>query len=280
MKDPTLSNQGPDLQRMALTAAVVAALTLVACGDRDRGVGGNQQLTAANTTKSATVSGAPSASAPAPNKAPSIPAPPAAPAMAAADRDFVSLAASGDTFEIETSRLALDKTQADAVKTFAQHMIDDHTKISDQLRSIARSAGITDMLSMNATHSADLERLRALSGRDFDREYAAQAGVAAHQEAVALFTQTSRTAADAQLRSYAEQTLPHLREHLQQAQTLAKQVGVPGDRLKLANAAGQATGFVPEASTGGQDTGQRTAPAEKSPSANRPASGSKPGPGG
>ena len=278
-EDPTLSNQGPDLQRMALTAAVVAALTLVACGDRDRGVGGSPPATPGSATKSATVSGPPSASAPAPKKALSIPAP-SAPAMAAADRDFVSLAASGDTFEIETSRLALDKTQAAVVKTFAQHMIDDHTKISDQLRSIARSAGITDMLAMNATHSADLERLRALSGRDFDREYAAQVGVAAHQEAVALFTQTSRTAADAQLRSYAEQTLPHLREHLQQAQTLAKQVGVPGDRLKLANAAGQAGGFVPEASTGGQDTGQRTAPAEKSPSANPPGYGSKSVPGG
>lgn len=277
MKDPTLSNQGPDLQRMALTAAVVAALTLVACGDRDRDVGGGPPMTSGTTTKSAPASGTPSASA-APNTAPSIPAP-SVPAMAAADRDFVSLAASSDTFEIETSRLALDKTQTAAVKAFAQHMIDDHTKINEQLRSIVRSAGITDMLSMNATHAADLERLRGLSGRDFDREYAAQVGVAAHQEAVALFTQTSRAADDAQLRSYAEQTLPHLREHLQQAQTLAKQVGVPGDRLKLANAAGQAGGFVPEASTGA-DTGERTAPAEKSPSANRPGYGSKPAPGG
>jgi putative membrane protein len=208
MEDPTLNNQGPDLQRMALTAAFVAALTLVACGDRDREVGGSPQATPGSTTTSATARSAPSASAPAPNRAPSIPAP-SVPAMAAADRDFVSLAASGDTFEIEMSRLALDKTQADVVKTFAQHMIDDHTKISEQLRSIARSAGITDMLSMNATHSADLERLRALSGRDFDREYAAQVGVAAHQEAVALFTQTSRMAADAQQSG----TLLHIATH-------------------------------------------------------------------
>jgi hypothetical protein len=34
--------------------------------------------------------------------------------------------------------------------------------------------------------------------------------------------------------------LPHLRDHLRQAQALARQVGVPGGRLKLANAAGMA----------------------------------------
>jgi len=82
--------------------------------------------------------------------------------------------------------------------------------------------------------------LREMSGRDFDREYAVQVGVAAHQQAVTLFERAARDAINPQLKSFAEQMLPHLRDHLRQSQALAKLVGVPSERLKLANAAGMA----------------------------------------
>ena len=212
-------------------ATVIGTLALVACGNRDREV---IEATAAPTTSPTT--------APNPKSGPAMgrTATSALPAMAASDREFVTTAASSDVMEVEASRLALDRTRSDAVRKFAQQMVDDHTKTSQLLASIAREAGLTEAMQMNPAHSGDLDRLRGIDGRDFDREYAAQVGVAAHQQAVTLFERAARDATNPQLKSFAEQMLPHLRDHLRQSQALAKLVGVPSERLKLANAAGMA----------------------------------------
>jgi len=212
-------------------AAAIATLALVACGDRYREVIG---ATAAPTATSAT---APTRrSGPANDRTETS----VSPAMAAPDREFVTTAASSDVMEVEASRLALDRAKSEAVRKFAQQMVDDHTKTNQSLASIARESGLTAPMHMNPAHSGDLDRLREMSGRDFDREYAVQVGVAAHQQAVTLFERAARDAINPQLKSFAEQMLPHLRDHLRQSQALAKLVGVPSERLKLANAAGMA----------------------------------------
>ncbi len=264
------------IHRAVMAAAVAAALMLCACGDRDREAAGSTTRAPGSDAPSAAASAAPASTAPSPGGATS-PAAPSVPAMAAAGRDFVMTAASNDTFEVEAGKMALEKTQNPAVRTFAERMVDDHSETNEQLRAIARGAGITVMMSMNAENSADLERLRVLSGREFDREYAAQVGVAAHQQAVASFEQTSRSASDAQLKSFAEQTLPHLRGHLQQAQALARQVGVPADRLRLANAAGATGNGVTDPGTGNaMDKGG----AERPDAISRPSYSNKPAQGG
>jgi putative membrane protein len=214
---------------MPSVAAAIGALVLLACSNPDREV---IDPTAAPTTSPAV--------APNPRSGPAIGrnGTSALPAMVASDREFVTSASSSDVMEVEASRLAVDRTQSDAVRRFAQQMVDDHTKTSQLLASIAREAGLTEPMQMNPAHSDNLDRLRSLGGRDFDREYAAQVGVAAHQQAITLFERAARDVSHPQLKSFAEQMLPHLRDHLRQSQALAKQVGVPSERLKLANAAG------------------------------------------
>jgi len=259
------------LQGMSVAVAT-AALALLACGDRDRDVtGATSASTQSSTSKPpmATGDGAtgPAATGLATGTASGTTAPPVS--MAAADREFVNAAASSDLMEIEAGRMALERTQSDAVHNFAQQMVDDHTKTSQQLVSIARDGGLTEAIQLSPAHSGDLDKLRGMNGRDFDREYTAQAGVAAHQQAVALFERAARDASNSQLKMFAEQTLPHLREHLKQSQALAKQVGVPGERLKIANAAGKAA-----ISSGSPPTDSGATPSAS------PRSGEKSGPGG
>ena len=55
--------------------------------------------------------------------------------------DFVTEAASSDMFEIESSKLAATKTQGD-VKAFAEQMITDHTKTSNELKSMVSSGDV------------------------------------------------------------------------------------------------------------------------------------------
>jgi putative membrane protein len=220
MKPDRLSRQS----RLPIAAILVASLGLAACGDR-------QPTTTTTTAPTAT----PPANTAAP--APAAPAAPTTPAIAAADRDFVTMAASSSMMEVEASKMALEKSKNEEVRKFAQRMVDDHSKASEELRSMAGSAGMTEMPSaMVQVHASHMDRLRALGGQEFDREYAAQVGVAAHTEAVDLFEGASRDASNPDVRQFAEQKLPALRDHLEHAQKLAKSVGVTEERMKSARA--------------------------------------------
>lgn len=232
-------------------AAVAAVLAVIVSAD----------AVAYNRTPAPT--GAPPASTTAPT-APStgMPAGPgSAAAVPANERNFVTMAASSGMLEVDASRLALERSKDPQVRTFAQRMVDDHSKANAELKMVAKKAGLADVPStMTSTHNGHLERLRALSGQSFDREYAAQVGVAAHTEAVALFDKASRDLVNSDIRAFAGATLPKLQEHLKQSQSLARSVGVSDDRMKAAGAPPDAATSSTIGTTGttGSDTTSRT----------------------
>ena len=51
-------------------------------------------------------------------------------------------AAISNLFEIQSNQLALQKSQNEQVKKFAQMMVDDHTKAGEQLKSTLSTAKI------------------------------------------------------------------------------------------------------------------------------------------
>ncbi len=65
-------------------------------------------------------------------------------------------------------------------------------------------------------------RLQALGLRDdgFDKAYADEIGVGAHEQAVELFEKASNEVKDPDIRQFAIQTLPTLQQHLQMAKSL------------------------------------------------------------
>jgi putative membrane protein len=58
-------------------------------------------------------------------------------------QDFVTEAASGGLFEVQSSQLALEQAQRDDVRTFAQQMVADHTAANDELATVAGELGLT-----------------------------------------------------------------------------------------------------------------------------------------
>jgi putative membrane protein len=50
----------------------------------------------------------------------------------------VNKAAVSDMFEVQSSRLALEKSNNSQIKQFAQKMVDDHTKVSNEMKSMAQ----------------------------------------------------------------------------------------------------------------------------------------------
>ena len=138
-------------------------------------------------------------------------------------RDFVTLAAQSDMLEINSSKLALQKSDSDKTKTFAQKMIDDHTKTSTELKGLVSSGKVkvSAPSALDKSHQEKLDKLSKLQGKDFTKQYDSMQ-VSAHKDAVSLFERYSKDGDNPDLKSFAGQTLPMLQEHLKMAQELEK----------------------------------------------------------
>ncbi|MDN2710253.1 DUF4142 domain-containing protein [Janthinobacterium sp. SUN118] len=144
----------------------------------------------------------------------------AAAAPGAYDRQFLSKAADAGSTEIAASKVAQSKSSNAEVKKFADAMVADHTKVAEELKQLASSRQIEVSDEPGAKHKAQIARLSRLDGKPFDTEYAASIGVAAHQDAVKLFTEASQKASDPAIKAFAAKTLPALQHHLAMANAL------------------------------------------------------------
>lgn len=149
----------------------------------------------------------------------------AANAPGAYDKTFITKAADSGSTEIAASKVAQSKSTNAEVKKFADSMVTDHTKVADELKQLAASKQITVSDEPSARHKADIAKLSGLEGKQFDQEYAAKIGVAAHKEAVKLFTDASQKATDPEIKAFAAKTLPALQHHLEMANALHSSVG-------------------------------------------------------
>lgn len=157
--------------------------------------------------------------------------------------------------EIEAGKLALTKTQNDKVKTFAQKMVDDHTKAHEDLKKVAEAKGVALPTQPDSKHQKMAKKLSGLSGEEFDREYMAQGGVADHKKVHRMLERAESRTKDAELKELVSKTEPVVGEHLTMAQQIHSEKGgektaaSPKDRAKMApNASGSSSGG---ASTGG-----------------------------
>jgi putative membrane protein len=135
--------------------------------------------------------------------------------------DFVQKAAMSDMYEIQAGKLAAEKGQSDAVKQFAQQMVDAHTKTTEELTGIVKTKNIKVDLptKLDAKHQKLIDDLNSASAKDFDKTYANQQ-VDAHQEAVHLFKKYAAKGDDADVKQFAEKTLPTIEHHLEEAKKL------------------------------------------------------------
>jgi predicted outer membrane protein len=144
-------------------------------------------------------------------------------AMAVTDpQQFAEKATVSNMFEIESSKVALEKATGEEAKAFAQHMIDDHTKAGEEMKAAADAQGnITLPAALDAEHQGKVDQLKGLSGEQFDSEYLSMQ-LAAHQDAVALFDGYSKDGAEGELKTFAQKTLPTLQSHLADVEKIAQ----------------------------------------------------------
>jgi putative membrane protein len=146
--------------------------------------------------------------------------------LRAMDSDFLREAIVGNRTEIELGRVAVKQGQSDKVRDFGQHMIDDHVKMLEGTRSLARSKGmdVDDQLSFSGQN--EVNRLNAMNGADFDRAYM-RAMVLDHERDADAYDRASRTAEDSSVRSLAARDVSTIREHLRMARDIDQNLTAP-----------------------------------------------------
>jgi putative membrane protein len=135
--------------------------------------------------------------------------------------NFVQTAAMSDMYEIEAGKIANQKGQSPAVRGFGQMMVDAHSKTTQELTSIVKSQTIKVELppKLDSKHQKLIDDLNSASNESFDSTYAKQQ-TDAHKDAVDLFEKYAKDGDNAELKKFAQTTLPVIQQHLDEAKKL------------------------------------------------------------
>jgi len=139
------------------------------------------------------------------------------------DRAFVQAATKSSSTEIDAGKLAQKNSSDKDVKSFARHMMYDHTKMTVELKAAAPHDVAAPK---DNSDTSLLDSLRGLKGKAFDEAYISKLGLKGHEEAIEAFKKESSDGQNADLRKLAQKGLPVIEKHYKMAQALAKKKGV------------------------------------------------------
>lgn len=147
---------------------------------------------------------------------------------AMSDQQFVDFAAQTDMVEANLGQLAGTAGSAQPVKDYGQTLATDHTADYGQLYKVAQQASLNVPNAIDAAHDkAMIDPFQKLKGAAFDHRFA-QEMVAGHTKAIAVYKKEAADAQNPALKSYAEQALPTLEKHLDDAKALGKAKAASG----------------------------------------------------
>lgn len=147
--------------------------------------------------------------------------------MSQDDQKRFQALAEANLAEIETGKLAQEKASSDEVKDFAKHMVEDHGKMLEEMKDMAKAKGAKVPSRPNKEHQAAMKKLEKASGETFDAAYMDQM-VKDHKKALKLAQDTAKKAKDGQLKQAAQKASPKIQEHLKMAQDLSRQTQAKG----------------------------------------------------
>jgi putative membrane protein len=139
----------------------------------------------------------------------------------ALDKAFVKKALEGGMAEVQLGQIALQKSNNGEVKQFAQKMVDDHTKLGDQMKEVAQKLNVKVPDSVSSKDKALMAKLQALNGDSFDQAYIKDM-VKDHKQDDNDFKSEAQRASDPDLKQVAMQGEQVISQHLQMIQQIAQ----------------------------------------------------------
>jgi putative membrane protein len=140
------------------------------------------------------------------------------------DAEFVAETVASNYAEIALAILARDKSNNPQVKEVAQELEAGHNKILGELQSFASAKVITVPTEAKDAEQKTIEKLREEKDvKEFNKKWSKEL-VDKHEKSIKEFEARLEKTQDADLKIWIEQTLPHLREHLDKVKALESNV--------------------------------------------------------
>ena len=139
------------------------------------------------------------------------------------DQAYVQELWRGHTMQVQLAQLAQDKARDSKVKDFANNMRKDFQDYLDRWTNLAQKNGITLPNHIGNLHQDKVDRLKKASGKQVDRVYLDIVKETVGSM-VPYYQKEGRDAKAADVRNLVNQELPIIRQHLDRAETLDRQV--------------------------------------------------------
>src|SRR6185437_3908663 len=137
---------------------------------------------------------------------------------------FLKTAAEGNQAEIALGQLALQQAESAEVKQFGAKMIQEHQKANQEVQQLASKEGVQLPRQMSEEQKLRQSKLSQLSGPPFDVAYM-QYMLKDHRNDVKQFEQAAQQLQDQTVKTWAFNTLPILKQHLDLDSNIATRLG-------------------------------------------------------
>lgn len=127
---------------------------------------------------------------------------------------FMRNAALGNMYEIEAAQIALDRSGSPEIRELAQMILDDHSRLHDEMTALLRDANLTfdHPDELDERRQGLIDNLNAAADDTFDTVFLEQQS-AAHSEAITLFERYASDGDHAALANLADDSIPMLENH-------------------------------------------------------------------
>lgn len=132
------------------------------------------------------------------------------------DSEFLVEAAAINMKEIELGKLVENNTENQGLKSYAQMLVEEHTKANEKLKAMAKEMNISLPMDLTEDGKDAYEKLKEESGEEFNKEYVNMM-IKGHEEAIDEMEEAVEEANSEKVRAWATDMLPKLREHLAKA---------------------------------------------------------------
>jgi putative membrane protein len=139
------------------------------------------------------------------------------------DREFITKAASGSMAEIALGATASQKAATPDVKSYADRMVSDHTKASDELKSLAAKKGVMLPSDLEKSTKNEQDKLAKMTGKKVDKEYA-DFMLKDHEHDLKDFQKAAKDAKDPDVKAWAAKMVPIIEDHLKSAKQLDSKI--------------------------------------------------------
>jgi len=134
--------------------------------------------------------------------------------------EFLTQAIQESQAEVELCELALQKSSNDDVKMFAQHMIEEHSYMGNEIERVAAGKKIVLPKDVASENRSILQEMEKLSGTEFDLEFM-NYNVMEHEKDAKVFQYYAEQETDADIRDMVKNSAGVLNQHLKMAKGIA-----------------------------------------------------------